>query len=104
DVEEAEEGVVAGRRLAAAPPVRHDADGVDEEDGDGGGEPGDEEDKRLGVVAVDGEVELRDDGAVEAHEAFKQAQHDAPALREVLDAGHQRPVLAKDCELAPTQM
>nr|CAB3492199.1 unnamed protein product [Digitaria exilis] len=64
---------------------RHDADGGEEDDGDGGGEPGDEEHQRLGVAAaaIDGEVELCEDGATDAD----PKQRAAAALREVLDGG-----------------
>lgn len=65
----------------------HYADGGEEDDGYGGGEPGNEEDEGLGVIPVKGVVELREDGAAEANEALEQPQYDPPALREVLHAG-----------------
>uniref|UniRef100_A0A804MWB6 Uncharacterized protein n=1 Tax=Zea mays TaxID=4577 RepID=A0A804MWB6_MAIZE len=95
EVEEAEEGVGVGARLlpaaATAARVRHVPDGVDEHDGHRRGEPGDEEDQRLGVVAaVQGQVQLRVHGAAEADEALEDAEHHPAAVGEVLDAGHQR--------------
>lgn len=48
DVEEAEEGaLVAAAAARARRPVWHYADGVEEHDGDGGGEPGDEQHELL---------------------------------------------------------
>uniref|UniRef100_J3NFB5 Uncharacterized protein n=1 Tax=Oryza brachyantha TaxID=4533 RepID=J3NFB5_ORYBR len=92
-VEEAAEraGLAARRRWRAR--GAYDPDGAEECEGDGGREPANEQDERLGVAAaaaVEGEVELREDGAAEADESLEQAEHDAAALREVLDAGDER--------------
>uniref|UniRef100_A0A0E0FEP2 Uncharacterized protein n=1 Tax=Oryza meridionalis TaxID=40149 RepID=A0A0E0FEP2_9ORYZ len=90
--EAAERAVLAARRGRRARRA-YDPDGAEEGDGDGGREPADEQDERLGVAAsaaVEGEVELREDGAAEADESLEQAEHDAAALREVLDAGDER--------------
>ena len=66
-------------------------DGAKEHDGDGGVEPGDEEDERAGVAAaVEGEVDLREDGAAKADVALEQAEHGATGVGEVPDARDHR--------------
>jgi len=65
----------------------HVANGSKESEGDSRWEPGYEQNQGPGVVEVEGVVELGDDGSTETHVAFEDAQHNATALGEVLDAG-----------------
>nr|CAB3498887.1 unnamed protein product [Digitaria exilis] len=92
-VEEEEESLslAAGRPCTGVRP-RHDADGGDEDERDGSGEPRHEEHELGAVVvgAIDGTVDLGEDGAAEADESFEQAEHDATVLGEVLDGGDER--------------
>ncbi|TVU34843.1 hypothetical protein EJB05_16696, partial [Eragrostis curvula] len=92
DVEQAEEDAAAANISILTVIRRDDADGAEERDGDGGGQPGDEQDERLGVsAAVEREVELREDGAAEADVSLEQPQHGAAAaLGKVADAGDER--------------
>uniref|UniRef100_A0A8R7VD53 Uncharacterized protein n=1 Tax=Triticum urartu TaxID=4572 RepID=A0A8R7VD53_TRIUA len=92
-VEEVEEGLALPGAAGGGRGVpRHDADGGDEDQRDGGGEPGHEQHEVGAVVvgAVDGAVELREDGAAESDEALEEPQHDAAVLGEVLDGGDER--------------
>uniref|UniRef100_J3MJ42 Uncharacterized protein n=1 Tax=Oryza brachyantha TaxID=4533 RepID=J3MJ42_ORYBR len=71
DVEEAEERVAARLLPAAAARVRHDPYRVDEHHRHRRRQPRDEQDQRLGVVAVERQVELRVHGAAEADEPLQ---------------------------------
>lgn len=84
DVEE----VVEDLELVGLPDGGEVADGAEEGERDGGGEPADEEDEGFCVVVVEGVVELGYDGAAESDVAFQDPQNDAAALREVLHARH----------------
>jgi hypothetical protein len=94
NVQEGAERAVLPARRGGRARCAYDSDGAEEGDGDGSREPADEQDERLGVAAasgaVEGEVELGEDGAAEADEPFEEAEHDAAALGEVLDAGDER--------------
>jgi hypothetical protein len=88
DVEQAEEHALAtGGGATRTLPLPDDADGTEERDGDGGGEPGHEQDERPGVAAaVHREVELR-----KADVALGEPEHGAAALLgEVAHDGDER--------------
>lgn len=65
-----------------------DADGAEEDEGDGGGEPPDEEDEGAGVIVVDRVVDLCDDGPAEPHETLEEAEDGPSGLGEVLHRSH----------------
>ncbi|CAL4918404.1 unnamed protein product [Urochloa decumbens] len=90
--EQEEDPALPPRRPGRVVGPRQDAYGGDEEQRDGGGEPRHEEHELGAVVvgAVDGAVELGEDGAAEADEPLEQTQHDAPVLGEVLHGGDER--------------
>lgn len=61
-----------------------------EEKGDDRREPSDKEDEGLGVLwAIEGEVELSEDGNTEPDEALKEAEYDATTLWEVFYGGEE---------------
>lgn len=68
---------------------------MDKDNGDGCGKPSNEEDERLGVIAVKGKVKLSENGTTETNKTFEETKDDATALREVLDTSYQHTGVGK---------
>uniref|UniRef100_A0A7C9CHV1 Uncharacterized protein n=1 Tax=Opuntia streptacantha TaxID=393608 RepID=A0A7C9CHV1_OPUST len=80
---------------------RESTNGVNKDDRYGRWEPRNEEDKRLGIIAINSQIDLSHNSATEANEALEKTQHDAPTLWKVLDARDQGPRVGEVLRVGP---